>query len=185
VTLAYRKRALNEAYPLSRRLDFVPQTRVTLFWDGEVPSYADLRRESRLLLEDAQLNSMFVNALRLRPRVVDIVREGYSRDSFSGDEGEWTKDSQIEATIGYFWRLDRLCVPQNSELRVRLMFERHDNSSASLIGVASTLVRELDRFWWKRIRQDVKDVCERCVVCRQAEIQLQMAATLYPLSIPL
>jgi hypothetical protein len=37
MTLAYRKGALNEADPLSRRLDFVPQATVPLFWDGDVP----------------------------------------------------------------------------------------------------------------------------------------------------
>jgi hypothetical protein len=34
-----------------------------------------------------------------------------------------------------------------------------------------------------RIRQDVKDFCERGVVCRQAKIQPQMTATLYPLHV--
>jgi hypothetical protein len=43
---------------------------------------------------------------------------------------------------------------------------------------------EVDRFLWKRIRQDVKDICERCVVCRQAKIQPQMVASLYTLHVP-
>jgi hypothetical protein len=34
------------------------------------------------------------------------------------------------------------------------------------------------------MRQDVKDICERCIVCRRAEIQPQMVATLYPLHVP-
>jgi hypothetical protein len=51
-------------------------------------------------------------------------------------------------------------------------------------GVASTLAKALDRFWWKRLRHDVKDFCERCVVCRRAKIQPQMAATLYSLHVP-
>jgi hypothetical protein len=42
MALAYRKGALNEADPLSRRLDFVPHATVPLFWDGEVPSYREL-----------------------------------------------------------------------------------------------------------------------------------------------
>jgi hypothetical protein len=62
-------------------------------------------------------------------------------------------------------RLDRLCIPQNSELRLRLITELHESSSAGHRGVASTLAKALDRLWWKRIRQDVKDLCdERCVV---------------------
>jgi hypothetical protein len=121
MTLAYRKGALNEADPLSRRLDFVPHATFPLFWDGEVPSDRELRRKSQLPFEDAQLNLLIVNALHMSHEFADLIREGYSQDSFYGDEGEWTKDSRIEARDGYFWRLDRLRIPQNSELRLRLI----------------------------------------------------------------
>jgi cytochrome c peroxidase len=97
MTLAYRKEALNEADPLSRRQDFVPQATVPLFWDGEVPSYRELRRKPQLLFEDAHLSLLTINALRLSPQFADLIRKGYSQDSFYGDEGEWTKESRIEA----------------------------------------------------------------------------------------
>jgi hypothetical protein len=65
---------------------------------------------------------MIVNALQMSPEFADLIREGYSQDLFYGDEGEWMKDSsRIEATARYFWRLDRLCVPRNSELRLRVI----------------------------------------------------------------
>jgi hypothetical protein len=117
--------------------------------------------------------------------LVDLIREGYSQDDlFYGDEGEWAKGSRIEAKDGYFWRLNRLCIPRNSELRLRLITELHISSSASHRGVASTLAKALDRFLCKRLRQDVKYFCERCVVCRRAKIRPHMAATLYPLPVP-
>jgi hypothetical protein len=78
--------------------------------DGEVPSDRELRRKSQLLLEDAQLNLMTVNALQLSLDFTYRIREGYSQDSFYGDEGEWTKGSRIEAIAGYFWRLDRFYI---------------------------------------------------------------------------
>jgi hypothetical protein len=67
----------------------VPRATVPLFWDGEVPSDADLQQKSQPLLEDSQLNLLTVNALRLSLEVVDLVRKGYSQDKFFGDEGEW------------------------------------------------------------------------------------------------
>ena len=138
-----------------------------------------------MLFEDAQINLLTINALRLSPRFAYLIREGYSQDSFYADEGEWTKDSRIEATVGYFWRPDRLCIPRNSELRLRLINERmHASSTAGHIGVASILANELDRFRWKRLRQYVKVFCERCVICRRAKIRPQMAATVYPLHVP-
>jgi hypothetical protein len=114
MTLAYRKGALNEAGPLSWRTDFVPQATIPLFWDGEVSSDRELRRKSELLFEDAHLNFVTINALHQSHEFADLIREGYSQDSVYGDEGEWTKDSRIEAIDGYVWRLDRLCIPRNS-----------------------------------------------------------------------
>jgi hypothetical protein len=146
MTLAYRKEALNEVDPLSRRPDFIPHTTVPLFWDGEVPSHDTIRRKSQPLIEDAQLNVITFNALRLSREFADFIREGYSQDSFYGDEGEWTKDSRIEAVAEYFWRLDRLCIPRNSELRLRVIIELHESSSVGRIGVASALVKALGRF---------------------------------------
>jgi hypothetical protein len=65
--------------------------------------------------------------------------------------------------------------------------------SCTLVTYAFT--KALDRFWWfydlgfgfrvwKRIRQDVEDFLERCVLCRRGKIQSQMAATFYPLRVP-
>jgi hypothetical protein len=112
---------------------------------------------SHLLFEDAQLNLLNVNALQVSHDFADLIREVYSQDSFYGDEGEWTKGSRIEARDGYFWRLDRLCIPRNSELRLRLITELHESSSVGHKRVASTLAKALDRLWWKRLRQDVKE----------------------------
>jgi hypothetical protein len=139
LTLAYCKGALNKADPSSRRQDFVPHATVPLFRDGGVPLDAELRRKSHPLLRDAQLNSMIVNTLRLSTEFAHLIREGYPRDSFYGDESEWTKDTLIVTIAGYFWRVNRLCVPRNSEHRLILIFEMQVSSAAGHIRVARTL----------------------------------------------
>jgi hypothetical protein len=73
------------------------------------------------MLEEVMLNLLTNNALRLSLEFADLIREGYSQDSFYEDEGEWTKNSGIEARVRYFWHLNCLCVPRNSELRLRLI----------------------------------------------------------------
>jgi hypothetical protein len=45
---------------------------------------------------------MTISALQLSHEFASLIREGHSQDSFYGDEGEWTKDSRIEATFGHF-----------------------------------------------------------------------------------
>jgi hypothetical protein len=92
---------------------------------------------------------MMVNALQRNPKFHDLIREGYSQDSFYEDEGEWKNDSRIEARAGYFWRLDRLCILRNYELRLKLITKLHDSSLVGHNGVASTIAKTLDSFWWK------------------------------------
>jgi hypothetical protein len=84
VTLGYRKGALNEVHPFSRRLDFVPHATVPLFWDGEVPSYTYLRWKSKPLFNDAQLNPIVVNALRLILSSLISFARGTPKTRFMG-----------------------------------------------------------------------------------------------------
>jgi hypothetical protein len=109
MTLAHRKGALNEVDSSKRRPDFVPQATIPLNWDGEVASNTKLRRKSQPLFKDSQSDFVTTHALRLSYEFANLIRKGYSQDSFYGDEGEGTKDSLIEATLGCFWRLDRVC----------------------------------------------------------------------------
>jgi hypothetical protein len=78
-------------------------------------SYEELRLNSQPLLEDAQLYLLIVNAFRLNNEFDDLIREGYSQDSFYADEGKWSKDNQTNAKAWHFWRLGRLCVIASHE----------------------------------------------------------------------
>jgi hypothetical protein len=128
MTTVYRKGTLNEANTPSWRPNFAPHAKVILFWDVEVPFEADLRQNSQPLLNDAQLNFMIVNAWQLSLEFDYHIREKYPQVSFYGDEGAWTKDSLTEARDGYVWRLDRFCVPRNSDLRQILNFKCTTNN---------------------------------------------------------
>jgi hypothetical protein len=109
MTLAYCEGGMNEVNPLSRRVDFVLKAKYPSFEDVEVPSVkSNLRRKSRLLLDDTQLNLMIVDPLRLSHDFVDLLHKGYSKDLLHGDDSEWTRNSQIDARGGHFWRRDRL-----------------------------------------------------------------------------
>jgi hypothetical protein len=62
-----------------------------------------------------------------------------------------------------------MCVPRNSQLRLILISSLHESRPARHKGVDGTFAKALDKFMWKRIRQDVKDFCERYVVCRRVK----------------
>jgi hypothetical protein len=62
------------------------------------------------MINDAPINFLNVDAWRLNPEFADLIREGYSQDSFYGDEGEKTSHNRVDAKDGHSWRLDRLYV---------------------------------------------------------------------------
>jgi hypothetical protein len=102
MTLAYRKGAMNEADPFSRTPHFVPEATAPLFWDGEVPSQEDIRRKSLPLLEDAHLSSTTFSALRLSPKLADLVREGYPRTHFMGTRVSRRKTVRLKPELCTF-----------------------------------------------------------------------------------
>jgi hypothetical protein len=80
----------------------------------------------------------------MSPEFTFLLREGYYQGLFSGFEGEWTINSLIDAKDGLLWRFDRLCVPRDSELRLRLFFELRDNGSIGHIGDICTFAKARD-----------------------------------------
>jgi hypothetical protein len=109
---------------------------------------------------------------------------GTPKTPFMGTRASGRKTAGLKPEVDIFGASIASVFHRTLELRLRLITELHESSSAGHKGVASTLAKALDRFWWKRIRQDVKDFCESCVVCRRAKIRPQMVATLYPLLVP-
>jgi hypothetical protein len=87
MTLVYRKGSLNEADLLCRSRDFVPLATIPLFWDGEAPCDADLRRKSKPLLENTKLFLMIANALWLSHGVVYLIREAGRPPAAAHDRG--------------------------------------------------------------------------------------------------
>jgi hypothetical protein len=51
---------------------------------------------------DDDLRSLTVDVMQLHPELSEMVRLGYTKDSFYENEGEWTKCGQIIARDGCF-----------------------------------------------------------------------------------
>jgi len=85
---------------------------------------------------------------------------------------------------GIVWYEDRLCVPNDSVLREKVMTEAH--SSPFTIHPGSTkMYRDLKQyFWWNGMKQDVATFVSKCMICQQVKIEHQRASgLLQPLDI--
>jgi hypothetical protein len=73
------------------------------------------------------LSSLIVDVLQMSREQNNMVRLGYTIDSFYGDKGEWTKGVQIMARDGWFWRKIILSFPNDPLLKYKLLLELHDS----------------------------------------------------------
>ena len=68
----------------------------------------------------------------------------------------WEEDNGKECT----WQL---LVPES--LTAVILRELHDSKTAGHLGVAKTLGRVKQRYYWYRCTQDVRDWCRKCDLC--------------------
>mmetsp|Transcript_32607 Transcript_32607/g.82239 ORF Transcript_32607/g.82239 Transcript_32607/m.82239 type:complete len:736 (-) Transcript_32607:576-2783(-) len=181
ISLAHRKGKWNEADPLSRRPDFKPIGFGGLYWTGDVPDAAEsLVSEHRPCT--AVLSAVSASSLSLDDNILHLIKAGYAEDAFYSLWGGWKQSGHVVEHDGYFWRHGRLCIPTNRDTINKILYELHD--SVGHRAYASTLARALDRFWWTRIRHDVKTYCEQCSVCRRVRARPQPPAPTQPLPVP-
>jgi hypothetical protein len=119
MTLAHRNGAKNEADPPKRRADFIRQSSLPLFWDGEVPeglnSYDHTQLITNSLAPFIDLNN---SKAKVHNLTIDVASCGCTRNwgsrfgwvtpkiRFIGNEGEWTKNGHIVTQDGCFWKPD-------------------------------------------------------------------------------
>lgn len=80
---------------------------------------------------------------------------------------------------------NRLCVPNDNELREMILKEAH-SSAYSVHPGASKIYKDLrQNFWWSDMKREVAKYVSRCLTCQQVKIEHQRpAGELQPLPIP-
>ena len=88
-----------------------------------------------------------------------------------------------EAGSLYFQK--RLCVPDNKELKKKLLFEAH-NTVFTMHPGGNKMYQDLKQFyWWKGMKRDVTEYVSKCLTCQQVKAEHQVPTGLFnPLSIP-
>ena len=130
-------------------------------------------------------------SLRIRPMMVDRIRENQDKDEYLLKLKEGVKSGK---PMRKQFRLDedgvlmlnnRICVPKVDQIRVEIMEESHCAAYALHPG-SSKMYRNLrESYWWPGMKNDVATYVSKCLVCQQikAEHQVPMGV-LQPLPIP-
>ena len=81
------------------------------------------------------------------------------REDWRKEEGLWTL-KQLEEK--YVW------VPNNAEVRTKLISESHETPLAGHFGIKKTMERLRERVRWAGMRKEVQDFVRTCDVCQRA-----------------
>ena len=98
-------------------------------------------------------------------------------------EGDKTEFAVKEAGSLYFQ--NRLCVPDDKELRKKLLFEAH-NTVFTMHPGGNKMYQDLKQFyWWKSMKSGMTEYVSKCLTCQQVKAEHQvLTGLLNPLPIP-
>nr|CAE02081.2 OSJNBa0074B10.9 [Oryza sativa Japonica Group] len=131
----------------------------------------------------------FVAALEAKPTLFDQVREAQVNDL---DIQEIKKNMRRGKAIGYVedeqgtvWLGERICVPENKELKDTIMKEAHETLYSIYPG-STKMYQDLKQpFWWASMRREIAEYVALCDVCQRVKAEHQKpAGLLQPLKIP-
>ena len=129
-----------------------------------------------------------LTALQIASFIVDKIKEGQQ------DEPELVKiiKKVEEGSIQDFPVKDevlkfrnRLCVPNDFELKKELLKESHDSALTTHPG-STKMYRDLKtHYWWSGMKKDIADYVARCLTCQRVKTEHQKpGGLLQPLPIP-
>ena len=131
----------------------------------------------------------FVATLEAQPTLFDQVREAQVNDP---DIQEIKKNMRRGKAIGYVedeqgtvWLGERICVPENKELKDTIMKEAHETLYSIHPGSTKMYQDLKQQFWWASMRREIAEYVALCDVCQRVKAEHQKpAGLLQPLKIP-
>ena len=98
----------------------------------------------------------------------------------NGKETEFTENED-----GVLYYKDRVCVPDDNDLRKAILEEAHSGSFSIHPG-STKMYQDLKvSYWWSRMKRDVSEFVTKCLVCQKAKAKHQVpSGLLQPIRIP-
>ena len=95
---------------------------------------------------------------------------------------------EIEFTVNgnrVLYYKDRVCVPDDNDLRKAILEEAHSGSFAIHPG-STKMYQDLKMsFWWSGMKRDVSEFVTKCLVCQRVKAKHQVpSGLLQPIRIP-
>ena len=86
---------------------------------------------------------------------------------------------------GFVYYRDRVCVPNDDELKKSILEQAHSGSFAMHPGSTKMYQDLKTSYWWSGMKRDVLEFVTKCMVCQKVKAEHQVpSGLLQPIRIP-
>ena len=123
-----------------------------------------------------------VTELIARPSLLNRVLEAQKKDEkIAVIVSQIRNGKEIEFTVnedGVLYYKDRVCVPDDNDLRKAILEEAHSGSFAIHPG-STKMYQDLKMsFWWSGMKRDISEFVTKCLVCQKVKAEHQVPSGL-------
>ena len=128
---------------------------------------------------------MHLAAIVAEPSIIEEIKQVQNKDpKLKKIQESIEEGSEFSFQDGVLKFRNRLCVPNNRELRRKIMDQGH-KSRLSIHPGQTKMYQDLKRsYWWMGMKRDIADYVSRCLECQQVKaVRQRPAGLLQPLPI--
>ena len=123
-----------------------------------------------------------VTKLIARPSLLNRVLEAQRKDEKIGViESQIGNGKEVEFTVnedGVLYYKDRVCVPDDNDLRKSILEEAHSGPFAIHPGSTKTYQDLKMSFWWSGMKREISEFVTKCLVCQRVKAEHQVPSGL-------
>ncbi|KAL5850235.1 hypothetical protein ACOSQ4_008248 [Xanthoceras sorbifolium] len=120
--------------------------------------------------------------LKLKPNLIQQIQDQQQQDEkLLAIRGQVQEGKQTDFVIkddGILYFKDRVCVPNDDELRKTILTEAH-SSPYSMHPGSTKMYRDLrTQYWWSGLKRDVIEFVNKCMTCQRVKAEHQVPSGL-------
>nr|AAQ56283.1 putative polyprotein [Oryza sativa Japonica Group] len=131
----------------------------------------------------------FLATLEAKPTLLDQIREaqkndpdmhGILKNMKQGKAAGFTEDEH-----GTLWNGNRVCVPDDKELKQLILQDAHESPYSIHPGSTKMYLDLKGKYWWVSMKREIAEFVALCDVCQRVKAEHQRPAGLFqPLQVP-